>query len=434
MEAAASGALALVEAALKHKVGRGVESAPGLSYVHTAPHHDDIMLGYLPLVRRMVLDDSSQHMFLYATSGFNAVTNAFMVDKLTTAAAELRRKGSDAEAAAREGRLRPAEPPATGADADARAYLAAHAARDERGKRRAVAARAARCVVEVIVAARADAGEAGMSDPETIAAACDVARAYYEVQLPGAKDTPLYQQLKGSLREFEADLLWSYHGFGRREVGHLRLGFYKGERFTEEPEEQRDAVPLLASLVKARPDVVTVAFDPEGSGPDTHYKVLQAVAQALRLYRTHHPEDAARVRVWGYRNVWFRFSPAEATHAVPCSPCDTAAMNDSFEACFLSQFNASFPSPDHDGPFSHQAQMVQAAQLREFAGLLGADYFRDHEDRRLRAAHALVLVKEMQLDEFLHSARELQSGAEGAGAARKTLSRAGAGHGVLRTA
>jgi glucosamine-6-phosphate deaminase len=32
------------------------------------------------------------------------------------------------------------------------------------------------------------------------------------------------------------------------------------------------------------PDIVTVAFDPEGSGPDTHYKVLQAVSHALKMY------------------------------------------------------------------------------------------------------------------------------------------------------
>ena len=37
-------------------------------------------------------------------------------------------------------------------------------------------------------------------------------------QLDGAKDAPLLQRLKGGLREFEADLLWAYHGFGRNEV------------------------------------------------------------------------------------------------------------------------------------------------------------------------------------------------------------------------
>uniref|UniRef100_A0A7S3W4S0 Uncharacterized protein n=1 Tax=Emiliania huxleyi TaxID=2903 RepID=A0A7S3W4S0_EMIHU len=229
-------------------------------------------------------------------------------------------------------------------------------------------------------------------------------------QLDGAKDAPLLQRLKGGLREFEADLLWAYHGFGRNEVSHLRLGFYKGERFTEEP-TRRDARPILAALEETRPDVVTVAFDPEGSGPDTHFKVLQAVAEALRLWREGDPEAARAVRVWGYRNVWFRFTVAEATHAVACSPADTAALNDSFAACFLSQLDASFPSPEYDGPFSHLAQMAQARQYAEFATLLGADAFAAHSCRELRAAHALVLLREMGLDEFLASARELQRAA-----------------------
>lgn len=144
--------------------------------------------------------------------------------------------------------------------------------------------------------------------------------------------------------------------------------------------------------------MVTVAFDPEGSGPDTHFKVLQAVAEALRLWREGDPEAARAVRVWGYRNVWFRFSVAEATHAVACSPADTAALNDSFAACFLSQLDASFPSPEYDGPFSHLAQMAQARQYAEFATLLGADAFAAHSCRELRAApRARAAAREMGL-------------------------------------
>ncbi len=29
---------------------------------------------------------------------------------------------------------------------------------------------------------------------------------------------------------------------------------------------------------------MSLALDPEGSGPDTHYKVLQATAAAVRIY------------------------------------------------------------------------------------------------------------------------------------------------------
>jgi hypothetical protein len=40
------------------------------------------------------------------------------------------------------------------------------------------------------------------------------------------------------------------------------------------PSLEDDAMPM-ANLLKARqPHVLTVALDPEGTGPDTHYKVL----------------------------------------------------------------------------------------------------------------------------------------------------------------
>lgn len=113
------------------------------------------------------------------------------------------------------------------------------------------------------------------------------------------------------LREFEADLLWGYCGHKTKDVKHLRLGFYKGEVFTEEPKIKRDVLPILDNLEESNPTVVTVALDPEGSGPDTHYKVLQAVSQAVRIYCEGSQEDGAgqenctltsnrgELRVWG---------------------------------------------------------------------------------------------------------------------------------------
>lgn len=55
--------------------------------------------------------------------------------------------------------------------------------------------------------------------------------------------------------------------------------------------------PNMPLRVRAqiKPTFVTCALDPEGSGPDTHYKVLQAVSAALSLYREKHPEEASRL-------------------------------------------------------------------------------------------------------------------------------------------
>jgi hypothetical protein len=74
-----------------------------------------------------------------------------------------------------------------------------------------------------------------------LAAAARAAAAYFGSQPPGAKDARHMQALKGAMREFECDLLWAAHGFlPSLAVRHLRLGFYKGDFFTEDPEAARD--------------------------------------------------------------------------------------------------------------------------------------------------------------------------------------------------
>ena len=92
------------------------------------------------------------------------------------------------------------------------------------------------------------------------------------------------QTLKGTCREFEAECVWGYLGWQLPNISHLRLGFYTSDIFAPEPTHQRDVAPILALLQKLDPDVVTVALDPEASGPDTHYKVLQAVTAALQAF------------------------------------------------------------------------------------------------------------------------------------------------------
>src|SRR5262245_61114783 len=133
---------------------------------------------------------------------------------------------------------------------------------------------------------------------------------YFETAYPGRKDPEYIQRLKGMCREWEAECLWGYFGWSCENVLHLRLGFYTGDIFTEEPTVARDVLPVQRLLEKVNPDVVTVALDPEASGPDTHYKVLQATTEALK----RHENKAGRpdIKVWGYRNVWFRFHPSEA--------------------------------------------------------------------------------------------------------------------------
>jgi glucosamine-6-phosphate deaminase len=215
------------------------------------------------------------------------------------------------------------------------------------------------------------------------------------------------------MREWECEVLWAFYGFSVEDVSHLRLGFYQGDIFTEQPEVDRDVIPVLDLIKRIKPSVVTVALDPEGSGPDTHYKVLQAVTEALRIYREE--TGKSDIRVWGYRNVWYRFHPAEANLYVPVSLNSFAITEDTFMRSFGSQKNASFPSWEYDGPFSRLAQKVQVDQYKTIRKCIGKDFFLNNELKRVRAAKGMIFLNELTLDEFFEHSRELKKRTESFG-------------------
>jgi len=229
---------------------------------------------------------------------------------------------------------------------------------------------------------------------------------YLRTQYPGAKDPHHVQLLKGMVREWEVELLWAYFGIESSSVFPLRLGFYTGDIFSPEPEVNRDVIPIYELMKTVRPNVVSVAFDPEGSGPDTHYKALQAVSEALKIY-TRESGDSS-VRVWGYRNVWYRYRLAEANLMAPASLNSISMLNTAFTNCFGSQRAASFPSYEFDGPFSGLAQRIQVEQYGMVKTCLGKDYFLKNDHPRLRAARGMIFLKEMHLEEFFDMVGELK--------------------------
>ena len=213
------------------------------------------------------------------------------------------------------------------------------------------------------------------------------------------------------VREFEEELVWAYFGIQTKNVHHLRLGFYTGDIFTEQPNIDRDVEPILEKLLEIKPTVISLAFDPEGSGPDTHYKVLQVIADAIRLWKEE--EDLSDLRIWGYRNVWYKFAPSEANVIVPLSLNAMDVMDNAFTNSYLSQVDASFPSYQHHGKFSELAQQIWVEQLQTIQLVLGKNFFYQNESPRLRATHGLLFFKEMNVDDFLLQARELEKSMEG---------------------
>ncbi len=381
----------------KRKIEAGLKREHNTTFMHTGPHHDDIMLGIFPAIIPQLREITNKFHFSVLTSGFTAVTNTMLLGLLEET---LRLISIDKiqmlgypdffEAGYR-----------FKWDKDVSHYLDKVADKDTAGKLRGVCHRIVRAMAEIYRLRSKDELVA------QIRKNIDLINASYS----GEKNPPDIQRLKGMLREFEEELVWAHYGVPVRNIEHLRLGFYTGDIFTQQPDRTRDVEPILQYLRRIQPTVISLAFDPEGSGPDTHYKVLQAIAEALRQWSLE--RDLTELKIIGYRNVWFRFLPFEANVFVPVSLNSMAVMNQSFRDCYVSQVNASFPSPAYDGPFSDLSQQVWVEQFKWVQLILGKDFFYENESPKIRGTHGMVYYKQMYINEFLQHARELEKSVEG---------------------
>ena len=382
---------------ITEKIKKGMENENNEIYYHTGPHHDDIMLGILPHIHRLLRNESNSAYFSVLTSGFTAVTNSFLRDAL-----------EDTKRFLNTGLIQMIEYPdffemgyGMKWDKDVYHFLNKVASGEPFERRRGLAHRIVRSLVVIH----------RLRSKEELRNRIDDILAVLRRSYDGEKNPPDIQMLKGMIREFEEELVWAHFGIQVKNVHHLRLGFYTGDVFTAQPERDRDVKPILEKLKEINPNVISLAFDPEGSGPDTHYKVLQAIAEAVRLWEKE--ADLSGLRIWGYRNVWYKFHPAEANVIVPVSLNAMAVLEDSFTNCYLSQVDASFPSYQHDGKFSELTKKTWVEQLKTIQLLLGKNWFYQSNSPRIRSTHGMLFFKEMTVEEFLENARELEKSMEG---------------------
>jgi len=379
------------------KLRKGMQRETNQTYYHTGPHHDDIMLGIMPVTNRQSREASNDLHFSVMTSGFTAVTNHFMLDLLY-----------ETKQLIGKGKIEMLAYPDFFEqgyrfkwDKDVYHYLDSIAAKDEEEKRRGVCHRLVRAVVEIWKVKNCD--ELVQVLDETISV--------LESSYDGSKNPTEIQKLKGMIREFEEELVWAHYGIRVKNVHHLRLGFYQGDVFGSQPDRSRDVLPILEEFRKYKPTVISLAMDPEGSGPDTHYKVLQSVAAAVAEWNKE--EDLSKLRIVGYRNVWFRYNPWDVEVIVPVSMNSLATLDKSFTDCYLSQVNASFPSYQLDGKFSDLTQRVWMEQHKQIQFLLGKNFFYENESPLLRATHGLIYLRELTVDQFLEEAAALGKSVEG---------------------
>ncbi|MCK3683495.1 glucosamine-6-phosphate isomerase [Maribellus sp. YY47] len=368
------------------KLQKGMEHQKNQVYYHTGPHHDDIMLGIMPITNRQSREASNELHFSVMTSGYSAVTNTFLNDVLL-----------DTLELMNHGKIEMINFPDFFEkgykykwDKDIYHYLDNIAAQDAEEKRRGVCHR----VVRALVSLWDIKNEAQLR--EVIDEILTVLKNSYD----GGKNPPKIGKLKGMIREFEEELVWAHYGTMVKNVHHLHLGFYSGESSFE-----NDVLPILNDFRKYKPTVISLAMDPQGSGPDTHYKVLQAVSKAVAEWSKE--EDLSQLRIVGYRNVWFRYNPWDVEVLVPVSLNSLATLDQSFSECYITQVNASFPSYQLDGKFSDVTRKVWFEQHKQIELLLGKNFFYENESPLLRATHGMIYYRELTVQEFLDASEKL---------------------------
>lgn len=382
---------------IKNKLAKGMRKEEEQRYYHTGPHHDDIMLGLMPYVTHQLRQATNTFDFSILTSGFTAVTNRFIINALRDILFFLEKDEIQM--------IHYPDFYQTGFkykwDKDVSHFLGKVASGEPIERRRGLSHRLVRSIVDIYSVKKTE---------ELIIRIKEIIH-ILENSYDGEKNSPDIQKFKGMLREFEEELVWAHFGVRVENVHHLRLGFYTGDIFTEQPDRSRDVMPILEQLRALKPTVISLALDPEGSGPDTHYKVLQAIAEAVRMWQKE--EDLSKLRIIGYRNVWYRFHPSEADVIVPVSLNSLAILDETFTDCYLSQVEAPFPSYLLDGKFSTLAQQIWIEQMKHIQLLLGKNFFYENPSPRIRAAHGLLFFKEMDINTFLQQARELEKSMEG---------------------
>ena len=397
------------------KLWRGVETLDNEVIYHTGPHHDDIMLGLMPFINRQLRSPRNEVHFAIMTSGYHSVTDEFLlealVDTLNLLQQGLIQMVNYPDFFERGYRFKQ--------DKDVYHYLDNIARKNPAEMRRGFCHRILRDAVELWQLKSVEEIEARL-------------KAEIDNLRHGEPNSHEIQKLKGEVREFEEELVWAYAGTSLTHIHHLRLGLYedngvKAPESTEgptqekplqfepalrqaqgpwSPNRQRDVEPILKQFRELKPTSITVAIDYEGLGPNTHYKVMQSIAEAIRAWNAE--TDLSHLKVFGYRNVWSTFHPAEANVYVPVSLNALAVFEKAFKDSYLTQVKAEFPNPDFDGPFSELAEQIWVKQLKDIQLVLGKNFFYENAHPLVRATHGLIFLKQMSAKEFIALAEEMK--------------------------
>ena len=350
---------------LIEKIEKKIKLKEKAIILHTSPHHDDIILSYYPFAIQLI--GNHENIFCTITSGFNSVTNSYLKEHI-----------KEIKATSHFDKLIEEDYPSFFFR-----YKQAFKKKSSEQQIQIENSIIAKKIIEIF----------SITSNKEFSSILDFLIDYLNNASPGENDILSIQNLKGAIRETEEQRAWYLSGIPLNNLIHLRSHFYKSS-FFDPLVDQNDINQMTELIDKTKPDIISLALDPEGSGPDTHFKSLELISSAILSHKNEN------ISIWGYRNIWQKFSLSEATLFLLVSQEDMDDLNIIFNNCYSTQNNSPFPNPYFNGDFSKYATDMQKEQLIRVKTLLGENFFKKHHDKRIRNAKGLILMKELSLSDL----------------------------------
>lgn len=280
--------------------------------LHIAPHHDDIFLGYYPIIKNKLFSDDNY--FLYLTSGINAISNKYIIKYLNFI---LKNKIIIKEKIDNISKQ-------LSYDIFTKGFKSSD--------KKIIKISKAYNILNTILLYKKEKN-----------LKIDIFKYILQIKkgfVNSDINNILADSIKRSIREFEAETLWLQTKIPLNNIIHLDLPFYYNHNI-----QKTDSDKLLNHIQKIKPDIIYMISDPKYTGPKTHYMSLQLFNKTIKRY-TNKPD------IIYYKNVWSIFNRNEANLYYPVDKEDIKIMKKLFTYCFESQVKALFPSKIHKGNFA----------------------------------------------------------------------------------
>ncbi len=299
---------------IRKKIERALSLFNDKMVLHTSPHPDDVVLGYLPYIDYLIKNTNNKHCFLTMTSGFNAVRSCELLEvlaKIEKNILEVKKNGQLEE-----------------------------------------------FVLKKILKLNQTLGKKQLILNEIVDLRND---------LELGVDSFAIKFLKGSVREFEEECVWQSFGVKKSNIKHFRADFYLNNTC----EYSKDIDNFYDLLLKINPDILTLAVDSKGVGPATHYKIFLIIQEAIGKF---YEKTKKNIEIIGYRNVWHQFKSDEANLFFPVIQHDFDLLNKIFWENYKTQVDAMFPNSNYEGNFAQIAIKIMQENLKSIKSKAKNDF------------------------------------------------------------